>query len=90
MRRLTNRTITDPPALIKELDRVRRHGVAYDRGESFPTIVGVAAPVIDPADVPVAAVSISGVAGRINLSRLDSAVRTTALAVSRTLAWGGV
>jgi len=85
LRPLTERTVVEPAALARELARIRRHGVSYDRGESFPNVVGVAAPVLGAGDTAVAAVSISGVAGRLDVARLDAAVRTTALAVSRAL-----
>jgi DNA-binding IclR family transcriptional regulator len=38
---LTPRTITDPAALAKELDRVREDGIAYDREEHAEGICAV-------------------------------------------------
>jgi DNA-binding IclR family transcriptional regulator len=86
LRRLTDRTITDVRELADELRRVRRRGVAFDRCESFPNVVGVAAPVTGPGDEVVGALSMSGLVGRINLARVEAAVRSTALAISRELA----
>lgn len=86
LRPLTERTITDPGEFAAELERVRRRGAAFDRMESFPNVVGVAAPVMGPSNEVVGAVSCSGMPGRINLARVDGAVRTTALAISRDLA----
>jgi len=60
--------------------------VAFDREESMPSVVAVAAPVIGPEGDVVAAISMAGFAGRIDLGRMDPAVRTTAVAVSRDLA----
>lgn len=84
--RFTERTIVDHAELQVELDRVRRRGVAFDRQEAIATIVGVAAPVFGPDGAVLAAVSMSGVAGRIDTSRMDAAVRTTALTISQDLA----
>jgi IclR family transcriptional regulator, acetate operon repressor len=86
LRRLTDRTIADSAVFRAELDHVRRAHVAFDRQESFPNIVGVASPVLDPGGRAVAALSVSGPAGRFNVSRLDAAVRASALAIARDLA----
>jgi DNA-binding IclR family transcriptional regulator len=59
--------------------------VAFDRQEAIRGIVGVAAPIFGPGEVVLGAVSSSGVAGRINLTRIDAAVRTTAVSISRDL-----
>lgn len=83
---LTPQTITDADALRRELERVRRTASAYDRRESFPTVVGVASPLFATDGTVVGALSMSGLAGRMNVARLDAAVRTTALAISRDLA----
>lgn len=86
LKRLTPRTITDPDGLRAELERVRRGRVAFDRRESFSDVTGVASPVFGPDGTVLAALSISGLAGRINLSRVDAAVRTSALAITGELA----
>jgi IclR family transcriptional regulator, acetate operon repressor len=86
LRSLTSRTISEADDLRTELDRVRRAGVAFDRRESFPDVAGVAAPVLGADGEVLAALSVSGAAGRINLGRLDVAVRTSALAITRDLA----
>ncbi|MGW6333127.1 IclR family transcriptional regulator [Nocardia rhamnosiphila] len=81
----TDNTITDIGELERELEQVRRRGVAFDRQEAIRGIVGVAAPIFGPGDEVLGAVSSSGVAGRINLTRIDAAVRTTAVSISRDL-----
>jgi DNA-binding IclR family transcriptional regulator len=86
LRRLTEATVTDPVALRAELERVRRSGSAFDRRESFPNVAGVASPILAPDGEVLAALSTSGRAGRINLARVDAAVRTAALAISQDLA----
>jgi DNA-binding IclR family transcriptional regulator len=84
--RLTDHTITEPHALLTELRRARRAGAAFDRRESFPNVIGVASPILGREGEVLAALSMSGLVGRINLSRVDAAVRTTALAIARDLA----
>lgn len=86
LQRFTDHTIVDRQVLDSELDKIRQRGVAIDRQESLPTIVGVAAPIQAPDGTLLAAVSMSGVAGRIDANRMDAAVRTTALTISRDLA----
>jgi DNA-binding IclR family transcriptional regulator len=88
LREFTPLTITDPETLRGELDEIRRRGAAFDRRESFNNVAGVAAPVFDYAGRAVAAVSISGVAGRINLPRFDMAARAAALAIARAYTSG--
>ncbi len=88
LRRFTPDTITDPDSLLLELEEVRRRGAAFDRRESFNNVAGVAVPIFDYAGKAVAAVSISGVAGRINLPRFDMAARAAALAITRAHASG--
>lgn len=83
--RLTENTITEPETLREELARIRQRGVAYDRQESFPGVMAVASPVIGPDGEVAGALSVSGLTGRINLTRVDAAVRAGALAVSREL-----
>lgn len=86
LRPLTERTITQPSDFMAELARVRRRGVAFDRMESFTSVVGVASPITGPDHECVGALSASGMRGRINVTRVEDAVRTTALAISRELA----
>ena len=58
--RLTHRTITDPDALTRHLDAVRRHGVAHDDEERGIGIRCVAAPIHRADGRVIAAVSIAG------------------------------
>lgn len=61
---MTQTSITTLPALEKELDRVRRHGVAYDNEEIEHGLRCVAAPVRDDAGDLVAGLSVSAPAER--------------------------
>lgn len=85
LRRFTPNTAVGSGELRAELRRVRRRGAAFDRQEAIEGIVGVAAPVIGPEEEVLAAVSMSGVAGRIDTARMETAVRTTAMTISRDL-----
>jgi DNA-binding IclR family transcriptional regulator len=80
MPRKTIQTITEPMALRTELKRVREAGVAYDRGEAYEELVCVAAP-IRASGQAIAAVSVTGLAGRMRWSVMTEAVRGTAAAI---------
>src|ERR1700722_12409374 len=80
MPRKTPQTITGSVALCAELKRVREAGVAYDRGEAYEELVCVAAP-IRGAGQAIAAVSVTGLAGRMRWSVVTAAVRGTAPAI---------
>ncbi len=64
MERFTRTTITDVRKLHRELEEIRRTGVAYDREEVVPGLACVAAPIRDADAVVVAAISISGAVAR--------------------------
>ncbi|OBJ87904.1 IclR family transcriptional regulator [Mycobacterium asiaticum] len=93
MPRRTGTTITDPRQLERELRKIREAGVAYDREEWTAGIVCVAAPIVVESYVgrdghrAVAGLSVTGAAGRLQPARVASAVRTAALAISRSLGY---
>lgn len=80
MPRKTPRTITEPVALGTELKRVREDGVAFDRGEAYPDLLCVAAPIRGSGHA-IGAVSVTGPAGRMRWSVAAEAVRGTAAAI---------
>jgi DNA-binding IclR family transcriptional regulator len=80
MPRKTTQTITQPAALRTELRRIREAGVAYDRGEAYQELVCVAAPIRSSGQA-IAAVSVTGLAGRMRWSVMTEAVRGTAAAI---------
>ena len=80
MPRKPTQTITEPIALRAELNRVREAGVAYDRGEAYEELVCVAAPIRSSGQA-IAAVSVTGLAGRMRWSVMTEAVRGTAAAI---------
>lgn len=84
--RLSPHTIVTPGGLTRELRTIRDEGVSYDRQESDVGIVCAAAPVFGPDGSVHAALSVTGRAERLDVPRMAPAVRTAALALSRSLA----
>lgn len=58
--KLTERTIADPAALIRELDTVRRQGYAVADREEQPEVRGIAAPILDFEGKVVGAINVWG------------------------------
>ncbi|WP_409464442.1 IclR family transcriptional regulator [Amycolatopsis sp. GA6-003] len=83
--RVSSRTITAPGLLRRQLARIREDGIAFEREESGVGVVCAASPLVDANGLAVAAVSISGWATRMRTERVAPAVRTVALALSRTV-----
>jgi DNA-binding IclR family transcriptional regulator len=81
---LTATSITTLPALEKEIERVRRHGVAYDNEEIEQGLRCVAAPVRDDTGEVVAGLSVSAPAERYNPD-WAALLRATAEAVSTAI-----
>jgi IclR family transcriptional regulator, acetate operon repressor len=69
--RFTERTIDDPAALEAELVAIRARGWALNDEERNVGVRAVAAPVLDPAGVVVAAVAVQGPTLRLSDPRLD-------------------
>ncbi|HLI14416.1 MAG TPA: IclR family transcriptional regulator C-terminal domain-containing protein [Alphaproteobacteria bacterium] len=67
---LTERTVTDPDALMAELARVRRQGWSLADQETFVGDVSTAAPVLDITGQVVAAVNIAVPAARWSAARV--------------------
>jgi DNA-binding IclR family transcriptional regulator len=61
----TERTITDPDELRRDLTRARESGCAVNRGEWRVSVAGIAAVVFDAAGRPEAAVGVSGPVDRV-------------------------
>jgi IclR family transcriptional regulator, acetate operon repressor len=59
MKRFTDNTITDFPALIESLRVVRRNGYAIDREEFLPGVICVGAAIRDQAGTVIGAISAS-------------------------------
>ncbi|MGB0498960.1 MAG: IclR family transcriptional regulator, partial [Rubricella sp.] len=87
---VTARTITDPDALMRELEEVRRTGIAYDDEEHADGLRCVASCILGETGQPVAAVSVSGPVSRIADSRLPEIGRqVTEIAQEITAEFGG-
>lgn len=56
---MTAATITDPAALPPVLERVRRQGYAFSKGERTPGAVGIAAPIYGPEGRAIGSVGIT-------------------------------
>ncbi|WP_109762690.1 IclR family transcriptional regulator [Mycolicibacterium canariasense] len=78
------RTIHTADLLRQQLKRVVASGIAYEHEESGPGAVCVAS-VIRNHGAPVAAISASGWAGKVDIRRVGPAVHTAALTISRAL-----
>jgi IclR family acetate operon transcriptional repressor len=86
--RFTERTITDPRALAKELAAVRESGIAEALGEREHGLNALAAPVIGREGELVAILGVQGPAARLPASKrgaLRSPLRRAAAEVGRSL-----
>ena len=86
LRAYTPSTITDPLRLAAELRSVKVYGVAYDRRETHPDVVCVAAPVLDERGQAIAALSVSGPSQRFDTASVLDRLRRAARAASLALA----
>jgi IclR family acetate operon transcriptional repressor len=86
--RVSERSTVAPGLLVRELTGIRQTGVAYDHEESGPGIVCAASPVLGAGGEVLGALSVSGWSTRMRLDQVSPAVRTAALALSRTLGHG--
>ena len=84
----TPKSLTNLSVLEKELDKVRRHGIAYDDEEAELGLKCVAAPIHDEDGKVIAALSVSAPADRHDPEWADL-VRQTADAVSVALGYTG-
>jgi IclR family transcriptional regulator, KDG regulon repressor len=83
LRSFTAKTIVEREPLERELDEVRRKGIAYDDGEFDPEVRCVAVPVRDFAGRVIGAIGISGPIWRLSLQALqDKSVRVREAAAS--------
>jgi len=82
-RRFTAKTIVERDALLREIEEVRRKGIAYDDGEFDAEIRCVAVPVRDFAGRLAGAVGISGPVWRLSLQSLQDKARQVREAAGR-------
>ncbi|WP_420751329.1 IclR family transcriptional regulator [Rhodococcus sp. O3] len=88
LRRYTDHTIIEPVALAAELASTRRLGVAVENGEVQRGLSCVAVPVIGPSGRPVAALSVSGPTGRLDIRTHAATLRRVASDAARALPTG--
>jgi IclR family transcriptional regulator, KDG regulon repressor len=79
---LTDNTITDPQRLRKEVEEVRRSGIAFDDGELNGEVRCAAMPVRDFSGQVAGAIGISGPVWRLSIQMLQSHAQSIAGAAS--------
>lgn len=75
--------------VLEAMRRVRRAGVAVAHGEVTPGVVGIAAPVFDAGQSPIAAITVTIAGTEVTpdtLSQIETDVKSRAAAVTRALA----
>ncbi len=87
LERATPRTITDPKRLAAVLSRVRRDGIATDHAEYVEGVHAMAAPVLGPGGVPIAAVSLAHLPTEppTRLAEFEAALRGAAMRLTREI-----
>jgi IclR family transcriptional regulator, KDG regulon repressor len=80
---VTPRSITEADALKKDIDEVRRTGVAFDDGELNPEVRCVGVPVRDFTGQVIGAIGISGPIWRLSIKALQSRAITVQAAAKR-------
>ena len=89
--RYTDRTITDPVRLKRELTTIRRQGWAFSVGELPPGVAAIAAPLRDSNGKVVAALSIAGLESRFQQDRfpmlLEKVLQAARVISGRLLTW---
>lgn len=88
----TSETIIDPDILRNELDRIRKQGYAFSKGEWVVDAAGIAAPIFDHKENIVAALTISGPSTRFTAEtkkKLIKIIIPSAEKISRDLGYIG-
>ncbi|HET9801237.1 MAG TPA: IclR family transcriptional regulator C-terminal domain-containing protein, partial [Chthoniobacterales bacterium] len=80
---LTSKTITSPPRLRRELQEVRRAGIAFDDGEFNNEVRCAAMAVHDFSGQVVGAIGISGPVWRLSIQALQNKARDLSEAAKR-------
>ncbi|WP_203971251.1 IclR family transcriptional regulator [Planotetraspora silvatica] len=86
MQKMTRRTLAGPAALDRELQMVRRNGLAYSREEFAEGVACAAAPVFGPDGRICMAVGVAGPSANSVTPEVAGMVRKTAHAISATIA----
>ena len=83
LRPSAERSITEIPILLREIEEVRRTGIAFDDGEFNPEVRCVAMPVRDFTGQVVGAIGISGPIWRLSMHALKSRAKAVQAAADR-------
>lgn len=87
---LTERTVTEPEALIRELRETRLRGVALELEEQAVGLFAAASPVFDEAGAVAAAMAVAGPTARLDAARRrEAAAEALAAARLATAEFGG-
>ena len=76
----TENTITSLDKLQIELRKVKINGYSINQAETFNYTYGVGAPILDSQQRPIAAISLSGTRGTINVKSIPELAERTILA----------
>ena len=79
----TEKSITEVALLLREIEEVRRSGIAFDDGEFNPEVRCVAVPVLDFTGNVVGALGISGPVWRLTIQALQSRSKIVQAAADR-------
>jgi IclR family KDG regulon transcriptional repressor len=79
----TSKSITDVPALLREIAEIKRSGLAFDDGEFNPEVRCVAVPVTDFTGQIIGALGISGPIWRLSNQALHSSAQIVQAAANR-------
>lgn len=88
LRRYTEHTIVEPVALAADLASTRRLGIAVENDEIQRGLSCVAVPIIGPSGRPVAAMSVSGPTGRLDIRSHAATLRRVSSDAARVLPSG--
>jgi IclR family transcriptional regulator, KDG regulon repressor len=83
MKAQTPKSITDPAVLRRDIEEIRRSGVAFDDGEFDPEVRCVAVPVRDFSGQVIGALGISGPVWRMSIQALQGRAKAVQAAAER-------
>lgn len=87
LERFTDKTLTDPQALMDDLAAIRARGYSLDNEERTPGMRCIAAPIFDLAGEAAAGISVSGPTLRMSDARL-AAMSEAVISAARELSFG--
>lgn len=86
--RFTEHTLTEPEALLRDLEATRQRGYSVDEGEHQPGLRCIGAPIADLSGRVFAAISVSGPAWKLPVSEVENTAKIVmhnARAISQAL-----